>query len=96
VRALADLRADVAFVGTNGITPGHGLTTPDEAEAAVKRAMVRAGQRVVVLADSSKLGREHLVRFAALEDVDVVVTDGGADAAVVERITDAGVEVLVA
>ncbi len=96
VRALADLRADVAFLGTNGITPGHGLTTPDEAEAAVKRAMVRAGQRVVVLADSSKLGREHLVRFAALEDVDVVVTDGGADPAVVERLADAGVEVLVA
>ncbi len=96
VRALADLRTDVAFLGTNGLTPGHGLTTPDEAEAAVKRAMVRAGQRVVVLADSSKLGREHLVRFAALEDVDVLVTDGGADPAVVERLADAGVEVLVA
>ena len=96
VRALADLRVDVVFLGTNGITPGHGLTTPDEAEAAVKRAMVRAGQRVVVLADSSKLGREHLVRFAALDDVDVVVTDGGADPAVVERLADAGVEVLVA
>ena len=96
VRALADLRTDVAFLGTNGLTPGHGLTTPDEAEAAVKRAMVRAGQRVVVLADSSKLGREHLVRFAPLEDVDVLVTDGGADPAVVERLADAGVEVLVA
>ena len=96
VRALADLRTDVAFLGTNGLTPGHGLTTPDEAEAAVKRAMVRAGQRVVVLADSSKLGREHLVRFAALEDVDVLVTDGGADPAVVEQLAEAGVEVLVA
>jgi DeoR family fructose operon transcriptional repressor len=58
--------------------------------------MVRAGQRVVVLADSSKLGREQLVRFAALDDVDVVVTDGGADPAVVERLEDAGVEVVVA
>ncbi|WP_457004065.1 DeoR/GlpR family DNA-binding transcription regulator [Geodermatophilus sp. SYSU D00814] len=96
VRALADLRADVAFLGTNGIAPGHGLTTPDEAEASVKRAMVRAGQRVVVLADSSKLGREQLVRFAALDDVDVVVTDGEADPAVVGRIEDAGVEVVVA
>jgi DeoR family fructose operon transcriptional repressor len=36
------------------------------------------------------------VRFAALEDVDVLVTDGGADPAVVERLGDAGVEVLVA
>src|SRR3954454_23693721 len=70
VRALADLRLDVVFLGTNGISAGHGFSTPDEAEAATKRAMVRAAQRVIVLADSSKLGREHLVRFARIEDVD--------------------------
>ncbi|MBM7806323.1 DeoR family fructose operon transcriptional repressor [Geodermatophilus bullaregiensis] len=96
VRALAELRVDVAFLGTNGITPGHGFTTPDEAEASVKRAMVRAGQRVVVLADGSKLGREQLVRFAALDDVDVVVTDSGADRTAVDRLEAAGVEVVVA
>ena len=79
IRKLADLRVDVAFLGTNGITPAHGFTTPDEDEASVKRAMVRAGQRVVVLADSSKLDRETLVRFAAPEDVDVLITDDGAD-----------------
>ena len=71
---LADLRADVAFHGTKGITP-HGLTTPDEDEASVKRAMVRAGQRVMMLAGSSELDRETLVRFAAPEDVDVLITE---------------------
>jgi DeoR family fructose operon transcriptional repressor len=96
VRALADLRVDVAFLGANGITAGHGFTTPDEAEASVKRAMVRAGQRVVVLADSSKLAREHLVRFAAPEEVDVLVTDPGADPGAVAALEQAGVEVVVA
>ncbi len=96
VRALDELRVDVAFLGANGITPDHGFTTPDEAEASVKRAMVRAGQRVVVLADSSKLGREQLVRFASLADVDVLVTDSEADQAVVTRLEDAGVEVVLA
>ncbi|MGY1620114.1 DeoR/GlpR family DNA-binding transcription regulator [Geodermatophilus sp. SYSU D00691] len=96
VRALADLRTDVAFLGTNGISTGHGFSTPDEAEAATKRAMVRAGQRSVVLADSSKLGREHLVRFAAIEDVDVLVTDAEADPAAVAQLEDAGIEVVVA
>jgi DeoR family fructose operon transcriptional repressor len=96
VAALTDLRADVVFVGTNGITAGHGFSTPDEAEAAVKRAMTRAGQRVVVLGDSSKLGREHLVRFAAVEDVDVLVTDDEADPAVVAELEHSGIEVLVA
>ena len=96
VRALADLRVDVAFLGANGITPGHGFTTPDDGEAAVKRAIVRSGQRVVVLADSSKLGREHLVRYAAIEDVDVLVTDEGADPGVVAELEKAGVEVVLA
>ena len=96
VRALRDLRLDVVFLGTNGISAGHGFSTPDEAEAATKRAMVRAAQRVIVLADSSKLGREHLVRFAAVEDVDVLVTDAGADPGVVAELETTGIEVLIA
>jgi DeoR family fructose operon transcriptional repressor len=96
VRAMADLRVDVVFLGTNGISPGHGFSTPDEAEAATKRAMVAAAQRVVVLADSSKIGREHLVRFAGFEDVDVLVTDGEADPGVLAEFEALGIEVLVA
>jgi DeoR family fructose operon transcriptional repressor len=96
VRAMQDLRVDVAFLGTNGISPAHGFSTPDEAEAATKRAMVRAAQRVIVLGDSSKLGREHLLRFAAIEDVDVLVTDGEADPGIVTELETMGIEVLVA
>ena len=96
VQALADLRVDVAFLGANGISSRHGFTTPDEAEASVKRAMVRAGQRVIVLADSSKLDREHLVRFAALHDVDVLVTDTEADPGIVAELEKADIEVVLA
>jgi DeoR family fructose operon transcriptional repressor len=96
VAALRDLRADVVFLGTNGISVGHGFSTPDETDAAVKRAMARAGQRVVVLSDSSKIGREHLVRFATVEDVDVLVTDDEADPAVIAELESSGIEVLVA
>jgi len=86
---------DVVFLGANGVSPGHGFSTPDETEAATKRAMARAAQRVVVLADSSKLGREHLVRFATLDDVDVLVTDGEADPGIVAELESLGIEVLV-
>lgn len=96
VRALADLRVDVAFLGTNGISAAHGFSTPDETEAATKRTMVRAAQRAVVLADSSKLGREHLVRFAAVEDVDTLVTDAEADPAAVAELEQSGIEVVIA
>jgi DeoR family fructose operon transcriptional repressor len=96
VAALSALRADVAFMGTNGISVGHGFSTPDPDEAAAKRAMIASAHRVVVLADSTKFGVESTVRFAAFDDVDVVITDDGADEKDVEALRDAGVDVVVA
>lgn len=77
MRALRDLSVDVAFVGTNGVSVERGLSTPDSAEAAAKRAMVAAGRQVVLLADHSKIGQEHFERFASIDEIDVFVTDGG-------------------
>lgn len=96
VAALADLRADVAFVGTNGLTIEHGLSTPSTDEAAVKRAMLRGARRVVLLADSSKVGVESPIRFATIEQVDVLVTDDGIDDEERAAFERAGLEVVVA
>lgn len=96
VEALGRIRAEVVFLGTNGISLEHGLSTPDHAEAATKRAMVRCAQRTVVLADSSKLGQELATRFADLADVDVLVTDDGIDDQWRRDLETAGVEVLTA
>ncbi|MFE5398550.1 DeoR/GlpR family DNA-binding transcription regulator [Streptomyces sp. NPDC056568] len=88
LRAYGEIRADVALVAANGFSAEHGLTTPDLAEAAVKRAAVAAARRVVLLADSSKHGQEHFARFGALSDVDLLITDSGLspdDAAAVEQ-----------
>jgi DeoR family fructose operon transcriptional repressor len=94
--ALAEVRVDVAFVGTNGLTLDHGLTTPDVDEAAVKSAMVAAGRRVVVLADSRKVGQETLVRFARLDQVDALVTDDEVDAQTVRSLEALDIDVVVA
>ncbi|WP_454197032.1 DeoR/GlpR family DNA-binding transcription regulator [Nocardia sp. Marseille-Q1738] len=93
---LAELRVDVAFLGTNALTPARGLSTPDFDEAAVKRAMVASAHRVVVVADSTKIGREDLVRFAAIEDVDALVTDTDLLASVRAELTASGLEVVTA
>ena len=96
VRAIDELRLDVAFLGANAVSARHGMTTPDPDEAAVKRAMVRSARHVVVLADSSKLGQEQLVRFATTAEVDTVVTDGDADPEQLKALRARGVEVVVA
>jgi DeoR family fructose operon transcriptional repressor len=96
VEALRRLRSDVAFLGTNGISVTHGLSTPDHDEAAVKHAIVTGARKVVLLADADKLGQEHLVRFAELGDVDVLVTDSRATADELAPIEAAGVKVVIA
>lgn len=88
LRAYGEIRADVVFLAANGFSTDAGLTTPDLAEAAVKRAAIAAARRVVLLADSAKHGQEHFARFGDLADVDLLITDTGLtddDAAAIER-----------
>lgn len=93
---LDSLRPDIAFVGANGVDAGFGLSTPDALEAAVKAAIVGCARRVVVLADSSKLGEAALVRFAHLADIDTLVTDQEPDAELAAALEAADVEVVLA
>ncbi|ANW66894.1 MULTISPECIES: DeoR/GlpR family DNA-binding transcription regulator [Mycolicibacterium] len=96
LRVLDTLRVDIAFIGTNGISAAHGLSTPDSEEAAVKRAMVRCANYVVVVSDSSKVGREEFVSFAAISEVDALVTDNEITDDARAAFTELGVEVVIA
>ncbi|MBT2515392.1 DeoR/GlpR family DNA-binding transcription regulator [Arthrobacter sp. ISL-30] len=96
VEAAYRLRPDIAFIGANGIHPNFGLSTPDPEEAAVKAAFVQSARRVVVLADSSKLDTETLVQFAALKDLDTLITDSEPSPELSAALADAGVDVVIA
>jgi DeoR family transcriptional regulator, fructose operon transcriptional repressor len=94
LRPLADLYVDVAFLGTNGCSVERGLTTPDPAEAAVKRAMIAASRRRVLLADHTKIGNDYLARFGSLSDVDLLITDTGLNDELVAEVEAEGVRVV--
>lgn len=96
LETLRRLRVDVAFVGTNGISATFGLTTPDAAESAVKRAMIAAARRTVALADRSKFGHDFFISFAALSDIDVLITDGRPPAALASALSAHETEVVIA
>ena len=74
----------------------HGFSTPDPDEAAVKEAMVASARRVIVLADSSKIGVELLVTFAPTNAVDVLITDDGISAHDRAELISTGMEVVIA
>jgi DeoR family transcriptional regulator, fructose operon transcriptional repressor len=96
VAALHRIRADVAFMGTNGISVRHGLSTPDRTEADTKAAMIASAHRIVVVADSSKVGVERTVRFAELSEVDTLITDDAITDEDRSALEAAGMEVVIA
>jgi len=74
--AIWSLHVDQLFLGCHGIDPAAGLTSPNLAEAETNRAFVHAARRVTVVADHTKWGIVGLSSFAALDEVDTLVTDG--------------------
>ncbi|MFD4034555.1 DeoR/GlpR family DNA-binding transcription regulator [Streptomyces sp. NPDC058637] len=92
--AYSEINADVVFLATNGLSAEGGLTTPDLAEAAVKRAVITAARRVVLLADSAKFGQEHFARFGDLSQVDLLITDMGLSPEDARAIESRGTEVV--
>src|SRR5215211_1112232 len=89
-RTLRQLNVDLLLLGVHSIDARAGLTTPNIAEAETNRVMVAGARRVVVVADSSKLGQVSLATFAGCDDVDELVTDSGADPATLAALADAG------
>jgi DeoR family transcriptional regulator of aga operon len=81
---LAEYNLDVAFVGVDGVDARAGCTNYDPAGSRVNRVLVERAKRVIVLADSSKIGLVALAPVCALRQVDVLLTDdrlGDSDAA---------------
>ncbi|ETK36206.1 DeoR/GlpR family DNA-binding transcription regulator [Microbispora sp. ATCC PTA-5024] len=94
LQQLSQLHVDVAFMATNGCSVARGLTTPDPAEAAIKRAMIASAQRSVLLADHTKFAGNYLARFATLAEIDVIITDAGLDLELAADLAAAGPEVV--
>ncbi len=90
------LRVDTVFLGCNGVSVDGGVTNINLPEAVVKKAMIDAAARCVVLADCTKLGVRTLAPVCALDEVDVLVTDDRATAADLDPIRSQGVDVVVA
>jgi DeoR family transcriptional regulator of aga operon len=87
------INVGTAILGTDGISSQGGATTHDETEARTNHAMVAHAQRVIVVADGSKVGRLTLAKVAGLEDIDDLITDSSADPDELERIAAAGVTI---
>lgn len=91
VEAIEALRVDVLFASTSAVSGGYAYHQEQEI-VLVKRAMIAAAHRCVLMVDHTKLGRVALHRLAPLRDIDLVLTDSQAPEDALREMRETGVE----
>ncbi|MBP5687436.1 MAG: DeoR/GlpR transcriptional regulator [Muribaculaceae bacterium] len=84
------------FLGVDGIDFDFGFTTTDMREAELNQQMMRAAQKVIVLADSSKFGKRGFAKIGNIDDIDLIITDAGISPHVISQINDHGINLIIA
>jgi DeoR family transcriptional regulator, aga operon transcriptional repressor len=90
---LDRIRADMVFIGCNGVDPVAGVTNINLPEAEMKRRMMASARRRIVVADGSKVGHVELARLCPVTDVDLLMTGASADASIVAALVERGMRV---
>src|SRR5690348_14600040 len=83
---LAEMHADVLFLGVDGFDPEIGLTTPNLLESRVNRAMIGSATKIVAVCDSTKFYRRSLSRIVPVSALHHVITDHGVPQAAVDAL----------
>jgi DeoR family transcriptional regulator of aga operon len=94
--SLRDFSIDTAILGVDGLSGTFGATTLHEGEAEASRAIASVARRLIVVADSTKLGRSTFARICPLARIDVLVTDQPVTSDLAAEFATAGVQVIVA
>ena len=92
-RAFSELVFDVFFLGVAGVHPEFGITDYNMEEAEVKREAIRAAQRRIVVADSSKLGKVAFAKICDMDQIDMIITDNEAPEEIA-ALKSAGIEMV--
>ena len=93
---LRDCSFSKFFIGVDGIDFDFGFSTTDLREAELNRLMMKAAQKTIVLADSSKFGRRGFAKIGDLEEIDLIITDSDISPKDVKRIHDLGIDLVIA
>mgnify|MGYP000892989078 FL=1 len=93
-RTFQEFRIDKAFIGIGGISLENGLTEYNLEDTLVKRNLINNAEQIIVLADSSKLGKTRFSFVAPLSVVDVLITDSRVSEDILQGYRVQGIEVL--
>ena len=91
---LNDVYMDKVFLSVIGIDIERGATTLEADEALVFRKMLKQSRQVIVVADSSKLGKVSPAFICPVAEVHKLITDTGATDEAIEPFLRLGIEVI--
>lgn len=92
---LSNIYADIAFIGASFIDLNRGITSPTMEKATIKKKMLEAADKTVLVADNTKFGKKGFAKVCLLEDLDLVITDSGIDDKLLKSIKDGNVNISV-
>lgn len=90
---FSKLNIDIFFLTTCGISVERGVTYQRMDEIMVQEKMMEASSETIVIADSSKLGVNSLVKMCDIDRISMVITDSSAEAAQLAPFLEAGIPV---
>jgi len=93
---LAELSLDWAILGVDALDPRAGATAHHEGEASINHLMATRAERVMIVADSSKLGQRAFARVCGADEIDVIVTDRDAAPDALAPFAERGIRIVTA
>ncbi len=94
--SIERLRVNKLFFSVTGISEEMELSGPSELDAEIKEAMIKVADQVILVADSSKFGRNSYVKVALISDVDIIVSDENLSEGYIRMLEDRGVRTIIA
>lgn len=93
---LSQFSCNKLFLGTDGLDLNFGLSTSNAMEAHLNQAMIDVAEKVIVLADSTKMNKRGFGKICNLDKIDVLITDEGIDIETKTKLEEMGIDVVIA
>lgn len=91
---LSGVNIDTAFMAASGYSLQNGFTSGTYSECELKKKVLKSASNIIMLMDSSKVGKSLPYTFGSLDDVDVLVSDGDIPQEIVEAAKKSGTKVI--
>ena len=93
---LRQFSCNKLFLGADGFHLDFGLSTSNALEAHLNQAMIDVAEKIIVLADSTKMNVKGFGKICNLDKIDVLITDEGIDAETKTKLEEIGIDVVIA